>query len=320
MRGVKISGTGSAKPTKTLTNDDISKIVDTSDEWITTRTGIKSRYISSGETTVQLATDAAILALKNANLNALQLDLIIVATITPDQMMPTTAAMVQNNIGAKNATAFDISAACSGFVFGSKIAVDAIKSGSNKTVLVIGAELLSKVVDWSDRNTCVLFGDGAGAAVYEQTEHNKILDVATGTDGTLGQVLRLNNRNINNCLVNTEEVEKYMVMDGKEVYRFATNVVPKSISNIVETAGLTLSDINYFILHQANERMIDSIAKKLGIDGEKFIKNLATHGNTSAASIPIALDEAKHKFKTGDKIVLTGFGGGLTWGSILLEW
>lgn len=320
MKGVKISGIGSSKAGYILTNEELSTIVDTSDEWITTRTGIKSRYISNGQTTTELATKAAALALKNANIEASALDMIIVATITPDLFMPSTACMVQSALGAINSTAFDISAACSGFIYGSKIAINSIRCGDVKKVLVIGAEVLSKTINWQDRNTCVLFGDGAGAVIYEATDNNKILNMYTQSDGKNGCSLTLNSTPLKNCLIEEKLVTPYMQMDGREVYKFATNIVPICIEKVLQNTEVKLSDIKHFILHQANERILDAVAKKMKIDKSLFFKNLDKYGNTSAASIPIALYEAKANFNTGDKIVLVGFGGGLTWGSLLLEW
>ncbi len=318
MNGVRISGLGSAKPDKLVSNQELSKFVETTDEWITTRTGIKSRYISTGETTVELSVRAARAALSNANLEPSEIDLIIVATITPDKMMPSTACEVQSILGANNATSFDIVAACSGFVYATKIAVDAIRVGSNKKALIIGAEVLSKAVDWNDRTTCVLFGDGAGAVIYEQSDVNKILNIYTGSKGS--QALDLDHTPINNCFIHNDLTANFIKMDGREVYKFATSVVPLCISKVLEGTGYSLSCIKKFILHQANERILDSVAKKLDIDKDLFFKNLNEYGNTSAASIPIALDEIKPTLNKGDLLILAGFGGGLTWGSILLEW
>lgn len=322
MRGVKIIGTGSARPNKTLTNDELAKLVDTSDEWITSRTGIKSRYISDGVSTTQLAVEAAQKAIEEAKISVLEIDMIVVGTLTPDLLMPSAACMVQSELGAVNATAFDISAACSGFIYGSKIAINAIRCEDAKTVLVIGAEVLSKIVDWQDRNTCVLFGDGAGAAIYQESEENKILGVYTQSEGNV-KALSLNGVPLSNCFLQTtkeNDSDFYIKMDGREVYKFAISVAPLCIEKVLEKANMDVSEINHVILHQANERIMDMAAKKIDIDQSKFFKNLDTYGNTSAASIPIALDEAKSEFKPGEKIVLVGFGGGLTWGSILFEW
>ena len=320
MNGVKISGLGKALPNNRMTNEDLAKLVDTSDEWIRTRTGIGSRHISKGETTTKLAVQAAKEAIEKADLDPLEIDLIIVATITPDYIMPSTACMVQEEIGADNATAFDITAACSGFIYGTKIAIEAIKVGSAKNVLVIGAEVLSRAVDWKDRSTCVLFGDGAGAAIFSKHEKDNIINLYTKSNGRKGNALTLPGRPLSNCHIENTTTLGYMTMDGQEVYRFATTVVPMSIQEVIKDTPYTLDEIDCFILHQANERIMDSVASRLKVPKEKFFKNLENYGNTSAASIPMALYDAASSLKTGDKVVLAGFGGGLTWGSILLCW
>lgn len=320
MNGVKIVGIGKALPSNQVTNDDLSQIVDTTDEWIKSRTGISARCLSQGETTTQLAIDAAKAAMLDGGITPEAIDLIIVATITPDYVMPSTACLVQEAIGAVHATAFDISAACSGFLYASMLATDAIKVGRSQTALIIGAEVLSKVVDWKDRATCVLFGDGAGAAVYQKTHKNNIINIYSESDGSSGDALTLSGRKLNNPYFKEDIEQGYMYMDGRAVYRFATTVVPTSIEKVLEGTDVSVADVDMFILHQANERIMDSVAKKLGVDHEKFFKNLDRYGNTSAASIPIALSEAKEYLKPGDKVVLCGFGGGLTWGSMLLEW
>ncbi|MGL6174442.1 MAG: beta-ketoacyl-ACP synthase III, partial [Cellulosilyticaceae bacterium] len=303
-----------------VTNDELSKKVDTSDEWIKSRTGISSRYLSQGETTTELATNAAKAALADGGIEPGEIDLIIVATITPDHVMPSTACLVQAAIGATNATAFDIEAACSGFIYASMIGTDSIKIGRNQTVLIIGAETLSKTVNWEDRSTCVLFGDGAGAVIYQKHHTNHIISIYSESDGTGGKALTLEGRKLNNLYVQNETPLDYMYMDGREVYRFATTVVPESINKVLEDTTYKVEDVDMFILHQANSRIMDSVAKKLNIDNSKFYKNLDKYGNTSAASIPIALSEAREFLKPGDKVILSGFGGGLTWGSMLLQW
>ena len=251
-----------------------SAFVDTSDEWIQSRTGIRTRYISHGETTSDLAIRAAEEALQSAGLDATELDLIIVATITPDYMMPSTACIVQEAIGAQRATAFDISAACSGFIYASRLATEAIQVGSARHALVIGAEVLSKVVNWEDRSTCVLFGDGAGAAIYSHNHKNNIIKMYSGSDGTKGSALTLSGKPLHNCLVKQEVKDNFMYMDGQAVYRFATTVVPTSIQEVVSGTDYTLEDIDCFILHQANSRIMDSVANKLKISKDKFFKNL----------------------------------------------
>lgn len=318
MRGVKISGTGMCMPKYILTNEEMSTFIDTSDEWIAKRTGIRQRRIVTDETTIDLAVKAAKEAI--AGIEPLEIDLIIVGTVSPHQVMPSVACSVQAALGATNAMAFDVSAACSGFIYGSKIAVEAIRCGSAKKALVIGAEVLSKLVDWTDRGTCILFGDGSGAALYEETDENKILAFDVGSDGKLGQTLSLENQATNNPLVQNEYSPSFIKMDGRAVYRFAVNVVPESIKKALEKAQVDIDEVNLFVLHQANERIISSVAKNLGVDINLFFKNLDKYGNTSGASIPIALHEAKASFKEGDKIVFTGFGGGLTWGSMVVQW
>ena len=328
MGNVKISGLGKALPAYNMTNEDLARYVDTSDEWISSRTGIKSRYIAETETTTELAIRASQEAIKHAGLEGQDIDMIIVATISPDYVMPSTACLVQEAIGATHATAFDIAAACSGFIYGARIAKEAL-TGNVKHVLVVGAEVLSKTVDWQDRSTCVLFGDGAGAAVFSQNHKNNIISLYTGSDGRGGKVLTLPGRVHQNCLTTLPQVPledtqqtatDVLSMEGREVYRFATTVVPKSILEVVEASPYEVDNIDWFVLHQANERIIDSVAKKLGIPKERFFKNLDTHGNTSSASIPMALYDLKDTLKSGDKIILSGFGGGLTWGSMLMVW
>ncbi|ONI39625.1 3-oxoacyl-ACP synthase [Candidatus Epulonipiscium fishelsonii] len=318
MRGVKIVGTGMCMPKYILTNEELSSFIDTSDEWIAQRTGIRQRRIVTDENTIDLSVKAAKEATEG--IDPLEIDLIIVGTVSPHQVIPSVACSVQAQLGATNAMAFDISAACSGFIYGSKIAVEAIRCGSAKKALVIGAEVLSKVVDWSDRGTCILFGDGAGAVLYEQTDVNKILAFDVGSNGMLGQTLSLENQAQNNPLIKNEYSPSFIKMDGRAVYRFAVNVVPISIKKALEKAQVNIDEIKLFVLHQANERIISSVAKNLNVDLNLFFKNLDKYGNTSGASIPIALHEAKSNLKNGDKIVLTGFGGGLTWGSIVVQW
>lgn len=320
MYGVKLLAMGKAVPDYCMSNDDMAKVVETSDEWISSRTGITQRYISKGETTTSLAIAAAKEAVEKAGIEVSEIDLIIVATITTDYVMPSTACQVQAAIGAKHATAFDITAACSGFLYGTKVASDAIKVGSAKNALVIGAEVLSKTLDWTDRGTCVLFGDGAGAAIFSKHHKNNIINIYTESDGTSGNVLTLPGINLSNCVFKEEAKSPYMYMDGRAVYKFATTVVPQSIEKVLEGTSFTLEDIKYFILHQANSRIMDSVAKKLGVSADKFFKNLNKYGNTSSASIPLALYDVQEKLNSGDTIILCGFGGGLTWGSMLLVW
>jgi 3-oxoacyl-[acyl-carrier-protein] synthase-3 len=324
MTEVKILGTGHYAPNNIVTNHDLAKIVDTSDEWIVSRTGIKERRISTGEDSSELATKAALEALENSNVSAEDLDLIIVTTITPDNFTPSTACMVQGNIGAVKAAAFDLNAACTGFVYGMSVGSQFIKSGAYKKVLIIGVEVLSKIVNWEDRNTCVLFGDGAGAVVLGESDKSGVLNFHLASEGKKGKVLSCPSVKLNNPYLTDEVIEtkSYLYMEGREVFKFATTVIGDSIDTLLKEAGIAKEDIKYIVPHQANLRIIDYAAKRLGMDKEKFYTNLDRYGNTSGASIPIALDEMNKKglLKPSDKIVLVGFGGGLTYGSVLIQW
>lgn len=317
----RIIGTGSCLPETVVTNDDLSKIMDTSDEWISSRTGIRERRLVKEETTASMAAEAAKRALSDAGVAAEEIDLIIVGTITGDHVTPSTACEVQAAIGAEHAVAFDINAACSGFVFSLNTAYAYMQAGMAETALVIGVETLSKIMDWNDRSTCVLFGDGAGAAVLKKDQEG-ILSFDQGSDGAKGLVLACPNRTNNNPLVQTDKTLRYTHMDGQEVYKFAVTTVPESIHRAVDEAGLAIGDIKYFALHQANIRIIQSVAKRLKVSVEQFPISLDHCGNISAASVPILLDEMNRKgmLKRGDKIVMSGFGGGLTWGTTVLTW
>ena len=308
-------------PEMVVTNDDLSKIMDTSDEWISSRTGIRERRLAREETTASMSVTAAKRALENGGITAQEIDLIIVGTITGDYVTPSTACEVQAALGADKAVAFDINAACSGFMFALHIADAYIKTGVYKTALILGAETLSKIMDWNDRSTCVLFGDGAGAAVVRSDETG-LLAYDQGSDGARGTVLTCRSRENNNPFVKNPTEPSYTHMDGQEVYKFAVTTVPASIKKVVGEAGLTIEDIDCFALHQANIRIIQSVAKRLKAPEEKFPTSLDHCGNVSAASVPILLDEINRKgiLKPGMKIVLSGFGGGLTWGSAVLEW
>lgn len=320
--GTRIIGTGSCLPKTVVTNDDLSKIMDTSDEWISSRTGIKERHLAKEETTASMSTEAAKLAMENAGVTAEEIDLIIVGTVSADHVTPACACEVQAAIGASGAVAFDINAACSGFMFALNIAHAYLQVGTYKTALIIGAETLSKIMDWSDRSTCVLFGDGAGAAVVRADEREGLLAYDQGSDGVRGSVLSCANRSNNNPLVETSKELAYVHMDGQEVYKFAVTAVPASLLKTIEKAGLTVEDIDYFALHQANIRILQSVAKRLKVSEEKFPISLDHCGNISAASVPILLDEMNRKgmLKSGMKIALSGFGGGLTWASAVVEW
>ncbi len=323
---VGITGLGSYVPERVVTNDDISKLVETSDEWIVTRTGIKERRVADENVaTSDLATKAAELALEDSGLDADELDLIIVATATPDHAFPSTAALVQKNLGASKAAAFDLSVGCSGFIYGMVTGANFITSGMYKKVLVIGAETLSKIVDWTDRNTCVLFGDGAGACVLESCDESfGILASELGSDGLNGDVLILPAGG-SRYPATAETVKNKLhtiKMDGKEVFKFAVRVMEKSSMRVLEEAGLTQDQLDFFIPHQANMRIVDAAMKKLQLGREKTHINMDKYGNMSAASVPVALDEAfrEGKIKQGDVVLLIAFGAGLSWASIVMRW
>ncbi len=321
---MKILGSGHYAPHSIITNDDLSKIVETNDEWISSRTGISTRHISDGEEASDLAAKAAMNAITDAGIEATDIDLILLATMSPDAVLPNCASTVQAKIGATNATCFDINAACSGFLFALNTANAYLVSGMYKNVLVIGTETLSKVVDWTDRSTCVLFGDGAGAMVVT-ADAGKAYCSVTGSDGVKGPVLTGAATPLKNMLVDkTDEnatYNYYLHMDGQEVFKFAVTKVPECINQVLEQAGQTVEDIDLFVLHQANTRIISSVAKRLGVDPEKIPVNLTHYGNTSAASIPLLFSELKASgaLDGAVKIVLSGFGGGLTWGATYME-
>ena len=320
----RIAGTGHFLPKNVVTNDDLAKIMDTSDEWISSRTGIRERRLATEETTASMSAEAAKLALADAGRSAQDIDLIIVATVSADHMTPSTACEVQAAIGADKAVAFDVNAACSGFLFALQMADTYIKQGVYKNALIIGAETLSKIMDWNDRSTCVLFGDGAGAAVVcaAEDESQGLASLTLGSDGAKGMVLAGINRSNNNPYVKTDIGPHYIHMDGQEVYKFAVTTVPASIEQVLDEAGLTCEDIKYFVLHQANIRILQSVSKRLKVSMDKFPISLDHCGNMSAASVPVLLDEVNRKgmLKKGDKIVLAGFGGGLTWVACVVEW
>ena len=317
----RIAGIGAYVPETIVTNDDLAKIVETSDEWISSRTGIRERRISTKEGTSDLAAEAARRSLEAAGVKPEELDLIILGTSSPDCNYPSGACEVQAKIGAVNAAAFDISAACSGFIFAMNIVQGFFKSGIYQTALIIGAETLSKVVDWDDRSTCVLFGDGAGAAVLKN-EESGILDMLMGSDGTKGEVLKCTSRSLGNFLTGERPELGFMTMDGQEVFRFAVKRVPESIESLMKRNQTAKEDIRYYILHQANERIVEAVARRLKEPMDKFPMIIEKYGNTSTASIPLLLDDMVKKgmLKAGDKIILSGFGAGMTWGAVLLEW
>ena len=321
---IRIIGTGSYLPKKVADNHFLSTIVDTDDEWIRQRTGIKERHLSNGkEETTYMATHAAEAALENAGITADELDMIIVATVSADTYVPSTSCQVQGAIGAIRATCFDLNAACSGFLFAMNTAYAYIEMGMAKTILIIGAETLSREVDWSDRSSCILFGDGAGAAIMRQEEgKGGLIASVTGSDGSQGDVLTCKGRGIQNPFHQSKRKKDYLRMEGQAVFRFAVTMVPRCIKQILKKTGYDTEDIKFFVLHQANVRILELIAKRLKVDIDKFPMNLDRYGNTSSASIPILLDELNRNnlLEPGDKIVLSGFGGGLTWGAVLIEW
>lgn len=317
----RIIGTGSALPALLLSNRELEKIVDTTDEWIRSRTGIESRHIAVEETTTSMAIEAAKKALQDAKASPEELDLIIVGTISPDHYFPSTACEIQSALGAVNATAFDIGAACAGFLFGLGIVDAYMKADTVRTALVVGAETLSKMMDWNDRSTCVLFGDGAGAAVVRSDESG-IMSMVQGSDGARGNALTCEGRRVNNPYKKNDTSLDYTKMNGQEVYKFAVKTVPKSIEEALLKADVKADDVKYFLLHQANLRIIEAVAKRLGQSIEKFPTNLQECGNISAGSVPVLLDHVNREgmLQKGDTIVLAGFGAGLTWGATVLIW
>ena len=319
---IRISGTGSALPEKIITNDDLSKIVETNDEWISSRTGIRERRIAgTGESVVTMGSEAARRALENAGAEAAEIDLLLVATCSGESYFPSTACQIQAEIHADRAVAFDISAACSGFLFALHTAQAYLSLGIYKKALVIGTETLSRVIDWTDRGTCVLFGDGAGACVVEASETG-LMNWVQHSDGSQGEVLVSHASTFPTPSEPDGHPAIPLQMDGQAVFKFAVKTVPQCITEVLEQAGVGQNQIKYFVLHQANKRIIQSVAKRLKVEEEKFPVNLDRRGNTSAASIPILLDEMNREgmLNRGDLLVLSGFGAGLTWAAALLTW
>ncbi|MEH2183627.1 beta-ketoacyl-ACP synthase III [Nostoc sp.] len=324
--GVAITGSGSAVPATSLHNQTLSELVETSDEWIATRTGIRQRRLAlPSESLSVLATAASSQAIVASGIKAEDLDLILLATSTPDDLFGS-ACQVQANLGATNAVAFDLTAACSGFVFGLVTAAQYIRTGIYKNVLLIGADILSRWVDWEDRRTCVLFGDGAGAVVLQAAKSDRLLGFALKSDGTQNHCLNLAYAGASQELLTDVNITKGtyqpITMNGKEVYRFAVQKVPEIIDKALFQANLSVDQIDWLLLHQANQRIIDAVAQRLNIPEHKVISNLAHYGNTSAASIPLALDEAvrQGKIKPNDIVATSGFGAGLTWGAAIFQW
>lgn len=321
-----ITGWGMAVPERVMTNDDIARIVDTSDEWIRERTGIRQRRIASAEqTTASLAYEAALKALEMANLNPAEVELIIVSTSSPEHIFPATACLVQDRLGATQAGAFDLLAACSGFIFALNMATQAIRSGAVRNAVVIGAETLSRLVDWTDRNTCILFGDGAGAFVLQAgAERAGLISAVMHSDGSGGDLLMLPAGGSKHpCSVEIIKSGLHFIqMNGREVFRFAARVMAQATQEVLDAAHLTLDDIQLIIPHQANQRIIEAAARALKTPLERCMINLDRYGNTSTASMPIAACEAvaQGRLKAGDKVVFVGFGAGLTWGAATVIW
>lgn len=309
--GVGVLGTGHYAPDNIVTNKDLEKIVDTTDEWIRSRTGIEERRIAKDdEDASDMAYQSAVIAMEEAGVKAEDLDLILVATVTPDTPFPSVACMIQDKLGATKAAAMDVGAACAGFMYAMITAQQFIEAGAYKHVLIVGVDKLSKIIDWTDRNTCVLLGDGAGAAVLGHVSEGKgILSFELGADGSGGKDLFQNEN-------------RFLEMNGREVFKFAVRQMPQSCVNVIEKAGLEKEDVDYLVPHQANIRIMEAARERLGIPEEKMAKVIQHYGNNSSASIPIALSESirSGKIKDGNVVVLVGFGGGLTWGAVALKW
>ncbi len=324
--GVAFIGSGSAQLEAVLTNDQLAQVVDTSDEWIATRTGIRQRHIASaGDSIRSLAGEAVVNAIAQANLAPIDIDLIILATSTPDDLFGS-ACQIQAEVGATRAVAFDITAACSGFVFALVTAAQFIRTGAYQNVVVVGADILSRLTDWRDRTTCVLFGDGAGAIVMQRSAEDRLLSFEMHSNGSQNDCLNASYKKESTALVDSITVQtgqyQPVTMNGREVYRFAVKRVPEVLEKSLFHAGLSINDIDWLILHQANQRILDAVAERLGVPGDRVVSNMAKHGNTDAASIPIALDEwvRSGKIKAGDTLALSGFGAGLSWGAAILKW
>ena len=324
--GIAITGSGSATPEVALDNHQLERMVETSDEWITARTGIRERHLVDAQGCLSaIASTAAQKAIAMAGIAPTDLDLIILATSTPDDLFGT-ATQIQHLLGAPQAVAFDMTAACSGFVFGMVTAAQFIRTGAYRNVLLIGADILSRWVDWTDRGTCILFGDGAGAVVMQANESDRFLGFELRSDGTLNKSLQLafkaQTREIVKGVTVSQGNYQPISMNGKEIYRFAVQKVPEVIEKALFRANLSTDEVDWLLLHQANQRILDAVAQRLNIPAEKVLSNLAHYGNTSAASIPLALDEAVRagKIQSGDVIAASGFGAGLTWGATIFQW
>ncbi len=325
-QGIILTGTGSAVPSPCLDNHQLSQVVVTSDEWIKTRTGIGRRHLLPPENSLSaIATQAAQKAIAMAGLAPQQLDLIILATSTSEDLFGS-ASQIQAQLGATHAVAFDLTAACSGFVFGLVTAAQFIRAGAYQNILLIGADALSRWVDWSDRCTCILFGDAAGAVVLQASEHDHLLSFQLQTNGTQNHHLNLSYQAQAKTLVDSvcvgQGTYQPIAMNGQEIYRFAVQRVPEVIEKALFQAGLGVEQVDWLLIHQANQRIIDAVAERLGIPVEKIVSNIAEYGNTSAASVPLALDEATRQgqIKPGDIVAIAGFGAGLSWGAAIIQW
>jgi 3-oxoacyl-[acyl-carrier-protein] synthase-3 len=316
----RIAGTGSYLPERMVTNRELESRIDTTDEWIVSRTGIESRHVAAdGEMTSDLALQACRRAMESAGVTPADIDLIICATTTPDMVFPSTACILQDKLGVPaGCAAFDVQAVCTGFIYALATADKFVASGAHRCALVVGAEVFSRLLDWNDRRTCVLFGDGAGAVVVKPSEQPGILSSHLHADGSLGHILRVS------AGISGGEVRghPFLEMDGQAVFKLAVRVLDKSAEEALEKNGFTAKDLDWFVPHQANMRIIDGIAQKIGLPRERVVSTVARHGNTSAASVPLALDEAvrDHRIKPGHLVLLQGVGGGMTWGSVLLRW
>ncbi|MDR3552810.1 MAG: ketoacyl-ACP synthase III [Clostridia bacterium] len=331
MSGIYVAGTGMYVPPMVVTNDDLAKLVDTSDEWITERTGIRQRRFSQGAPTWVLGREAALQAIENAGIEAGEIDMIIACSVTSDYCTPSLACMLQREIGAESAACWDMNAACSGFIFALDAAYRYLATGGASTILIVCSEVLSRITDFEDRSTCVLFGDGAGAVVVKKDE-GRLFESCVRSQGKSGGALFARSGKFTSPFVKKEEIEKYdlfrenpgchLVMEGREVYRFAVAAMPEMINNVCEKAGIPCGDLDWVIPHQANIRIIKTAAERLHIGMEKMVINLDRYGNTSCASIPMCLDELNRsgRLKRGARIALAGFGAGLTCGAIVLEW
>lgn len=326
-KSIIVKGTGSYVPEKVVSNDDIAKIVDTSDEWIYERSGIRRRHFSEGESASDMALKSSLLALEDAGVSASEIDLVIVTTVTPDMLFPSTACMLQAKLGIRNnIPCFDLEAACSGFVYGMEVATSMMKSGKYRNALVVSSERLKPILDWEDRSTCFLFGDGSGAAVlsYSEVEGVGIIGNVLGADGSSTAVLRIpaGGSLMPTTAQTVADKQHYLQMDGREIFKHAVRIMQEKALDVLDMCDVKSEQISLLIPHQANIRIIETVAKRIGIPREKVYVNIEEYGNTSSASIPIALDEAlkRGRIKSGDYVLLVAFGAGLTWGATLIKW